>query len=65
MVVETWHTPPPTPSTNCPPEIIFAGRKPFACVLAPTISLNEKVQPAPRISPLILEQASEMLEERA
>ena len=44
-VVDTWHTPPPSPVSTSPLMITGASRKPLAAERSPVAWLNEKVAP--------------------
>ena len=59
-VVETWHTPPPTPSTNSPSTITGAFLYPLARVVWPTTLLKENSSPGINIVPSIALAASDI-----
>ena len=58
MVDESWHIPPPIPSTTCPLEYILDSLYPAEMVLAPTIELYENSSPGESILPLIFSEAN-------
>ena len=52
-VVETWHTPPPSPVVSSPLMITGASRKPFDALRSPVVPLKEKVAPGATSVPSI------------
>src|SRR4051812_13646405 len=64
-VVETWHTPPPTPFCVRSAAITYPSTNPCASSMPPTVCRNENVPPGGTTAPLISPAATRMFVARS